>query len=138
MTHHDIEIVQNKYQTAGNWLFGDSPEMQDSLADLVFKGIKTATSCSFASYQQSGSNISIGNKHLVLNSQNKPICTVRIIALHLITFSEMTTELAWKEGEGDRSVKHWQQEHQSFFEREGVFFPEMEVVVIEFEVIDLL
>ncbi|WP_426577302.1 ASCH domain-containing protein [Xenorhabdus stockiae] len=133
-----MNMVKNKYPAAEHWKFGDSPELQDVLAELVSKEIKTATSCSFSSYKQSGSSILIGNEYIVLNSKDTPACVVRVMALHLIKFSEMTTELAWKEGEGDRSVKHWQQEHQHFFEREGSFSPEMEVVVIEFKVIDAL
>ncbi|WP_374050634.1 ASCH domain-containing protein [Xenorhabdus taiwanensis] len=48
----------------------------------------------------------------------------------------MHDELAWKEGEGDRSLFHWQAEHQRFFERIGEFSPDMEIVVIEFKVIE--
>ncbi|WP_086956412.1 ASCH domain-containing protein [Xenorhabdus innexi] len=131
-----MKMIKEKYPTAEHWQFGDSAELQDALAGLVTKEIKTATSCSFASYRQSGNSIVIGNEYIVLNSRNEPTCVVRVMALHLVRFSEMTTELAWKEGEGDRSVKHWQQEHQRFFEREGTFSPEMEVVVIEFKMID--
>ncbi|SFN97476.1 ASCH domain-containing protein [Xenorhabdus japonica] len=56
--------------------------------------------------------------------------------MHLMQFSEMTEELAWKEGEGDRSLLHWQLEHQRFFEKIGDFSPDMEIVVIEFKVIE--
>ncbi|MDC9588938.1 ASCH domain-containing protein [Xenorhabdus sp. XENO-10] len=48
----------------------------------------------------------------------------------------MTEELAWKEGEGDKSLLHWQSEHQRFFEKVGDFSPDMEIVVIEFKVIE--
>ncbi|WP_340608448.1 ASCH domain-containing protein [Xenorhabdus bharatensis] len=133
-----MNMVKNKYPAAEHWKFGDSTELQDALAELVSQKMKTATSCSFSSYKQSGSSILIGNEYIVLNSKDTPTCVVRVMALHLIKFSEMTVELAWKEGEGDRSVRHWQQEHQHFFEREGSFSPDMEVVVIEFQVIDTL
>ncbi|MDC9592420.1 ASCH domain-containing protein [Xenorhabdus sp. IM139775] len=78
----------------------------------------------------------IGNHYVVFDSQENPVCVVRVTAMHLMKFSEMTAELAWKEGEGDRSLLNWQLDHQRFFEREGTFSPDMEIVVIEFKVVE--
>ncbi|AOM40050.1 ASCH domain-containing protein [Xenorhabdus hominickii] len=134
-----IELIENKYPKAGHWAFGDSPAMQDELSELVVKRIKTATSCSYHSYASYGADdgkITVGNHYIVFNSQESPICAVRVTDMHLMQFSEMPAELAWKEGEGDRSLLHWQLEHQRFFTSEGVFSPDMEIVVIEFSVVE--
>ncbi|OKP02027.1 ASCH domain-containing protein [Xenorhabdus eapokensis] len=121
---------------SGHWVFGDSPSMHDELAKLVAKGIKTATTCSFHSYESDDSKITVGNHYIVFDSKENPVCIVIITAMHLMQFSEMTDELAWKEGEGDRSLFHWQVEHQRFFERIGDFSPDMEIVVFEFKVME--
>ncbi|MDX7998483.1 ASCH domain-containing protein [Xenorhabdus sp. Reich] len=132
-----MESIENKYPKAGRWVFGDSPEMNDELAELVVKGVKTATTCSFDSYCTYGPEI-ISSHNVVFDSQDNPICVIRIMTMHLMKFSEMTEELAWKEGEGDRSLHNWQLDHQSFFTREGNFSPDMEMVVFEFKVIEKL
>ncbi|WP_275347206.1 ASCH domain-containing protein [Xenorhabdus bovienii] len=136
--HELMEVIENKYPAAESWVFGDSIEMYDKLSALVAEGTKTATSCSYHAYKQVDEEIEIGNEYIVLNGKNLPVCVVRVTAVHLTQFSAMTTELAWKEGEGDRSLHRWRMEHKCFFEREGTFSPDMEVVVIEFEVIEVL
>ncbi|WP_231853068.1 ASCH domain-containing protein [Xenorhabdus poinarii] len=140
-TNEMMELISHKYSKAGRWMFGDSPIMHDELAQLVANGIKTATTCSFYAYDSHESEdgkILVGNHYIVFNSQNQPVCVVRVTHLHLMRFSEMTEELAWKEGEGDRSLLYWQLEHQRFFQKVGDFFPEMEIVVIEFKMIESL
>ncbi|KMJ45695.1 hypothetical protein AB204_07625 [Xenorhabdus khoisanae] len=135
------KLLESKYPKAGRWVFGDSPAMHDELAELVAKGIKTATTCPFSlydSYESDDGKITVGNHYTVFDSKESPVCVARVTAMHLMQFSEMTADLAWKEGEGDRSLLHWQLEHQRFFESIGVFSPDMEIVVIEFKVVEKL
>ncbi|OTA15741.1 ASCH domain-containing protein [Xenorhabdus vietnamensis] len=140
-TNEVMELIESKYPKSGRWVFGDSPAMHDELAQLVTKGIKTATTCPFYayhSYESEDGKITVGNYYIVFDSKEHPVCVARVTAMHLMQFSEMTEELAWKEGEGDRSLLHWQLEHQRFFEKIGDFSPEMEIVVIEFKVAEVL
>lgn len=58
------------------------------------------------------------------------------LTLRLIRFNEMSPELAALEGEGDLSLAYWQSAHQAFFEREGTWAPDMELVYEEFAVIE--
>jgi uncharacterized protein YhfF len=58
------------------------------------------------------------------------------MALSIIRFDEMSPELAALEGEGDLSLAYWRSAHQAFFEREGTWSPEMELVYEEFAVIE--
>ncbi|MBD2800527.1 ASCH domain-containing protein [Xenorhabdus sp. M] len=136
-TGNIMESLKNTYPKAGRWVFGDSPEMNDELAELVTNGTKTATTCSFDSYCKYGPVI-IGSHNVVFDSRDTPVCVTRIMVMHLMKFSEMTEELAWKEGEGDRSLNKWKHAHQNFFTREGTFSSDMEIVVFEFSVIERL
>ncbi|PHM45377.1 ASCH domain-containing protein [Xenorhabdus mauleonii] len=138
-TNEITELMESKYPKAGRWVFGDSAAMQDELAVLVNQGIKTATTCPFeayTAYESGDGKMTVGNHYVVFDSKDHPVCVARVTAMHLMQFSEMTEELAWKEGEGDRSLLHWQQEHQCFFERLGIFASDMEIVVIEFKVVE--
>ncbi|PHM74222.1 ASCH domain-containing protein [Xenorhabdus kozodoii] len=135
-TNGIMALIESKYPKAGHWVLGDSPSMHDELAELIAKGIKTATTCSFHSYESDEDKIAVGKHYIVSDSKEHPVCIARVRAMHLMQFSEMTEELAGKEGEGDRSLLHWQLEHQRFFERVGDFSPDMEIVVIEFKVVE--
>lgn len=48
----EVEEIKKKYPGADAWQMGDSPQLANELADLIKKGIKTASCGIFASYQQ--------------------------------------------------------------------------------------
>ncbi len=128
---------QDKYPQALCWAFGDSPALADELAALVVAGKKRGTCGSLASYRQEQPSVTPGTYHIVLNGAGEAVCVIRTIALRLIRFDEMSPELAAMEGEGDLSLAYWQSAHQPFFEREGSWSPQMELIYEEFEVVEL-
>ena len=71
-----------------------------------------------------------------LADEGKAVFVIRTLMLRLIRFNEMSPELAALEGEGDLSLAYWQSAHQAFFEREGTWAPDMELVYEEFAVIE--
>ena len=127
-----------KYPGAGAWQMGDSPELACELANLIKKGIKTASCGSFASYQQEESAPRIGSYNIILDGQNVPVCVIRLVSLQLVRFCDINEEFARKEGEGDLSLEYWKKEHQRFFIREGHFSEDMELIAEEFEVVEVL
>ncbi|MDC9588937.1 ASCH domain-containing protein [Xenorhabdus sp. XENO-10] len=51
--------------------------MHDELAELVAKGIKTATTCPFYayhSYESEDGKITVGNHYIVFDSREHPVC----------------------------------------------------------------
>ncbi|EKS7423564.1 ASCH domain-containing protein [Enterobacter ludwigii] len=133
-----VEELKVKYPGANAWQMGDSPELASKLADLIKKGIKTASCGSFASYQQEEPAPKIGSYNIILDGQSIPVCVIRLVSMQLVRFCDVTEEFARKEGEGDLSLEYWQKEHQRFFTREGYFSEEMELITEEFEVVELL
>ncbi|EKS6739660.1 ASCH domain-containing protein [Enterobacter ludwigii] len=133
-----VEELKVKYPGANAWQMGDSPELASELADLIKKGIKTASCGSFASYQQEEPAPKIGSYNIILDGQSIPVCVIRLVSMRLVRFCDVTEEFACKEGEGDLSLEYWQKEHQRFFTREGYFSEEMELITEEFEVVELL
>ena len=114
---------QDKYPSAFCWSFGDSAELADELAALVIAGKKRGTCGSLASYQQEQPPVTPGAYHIVLDGQGKAVCVIRTLMLRLIRFSDL-------------SLAYWQSAHQAFFEREGTWAPDMELVYEEFAVIE--
>jgi len=133
-----VENLKLKYPGARAWAFGDSPEMANELADLVVKGIKTASCGSLASFNADDAAPGPGSYHIILNSQGVPVCVIRMVSLRLVRFCEVTEAFARKEGEGDLSLAYWREEHQAFFTREGVYAEDMELVAEEFVVVEVL
>jgi uncharacterized protein YhfF len=133
-----VEELKVKYPGAGAWQMGDSPELASTLADLIKKGIKTASCGSYASYQQEESAPGMGSYNIILDGHSVPVCVIRLVSMRLVRFCDVTEEFARKEGEGDLSLEYWQREHQRFFTREGHFSEDMELIAEEFEVVERL
>jgi len=133
-----LREIEMKYPGAGAWQMGDSPELASKLANLIKKGIKTASCGSFTSYQQEESAPRIGSYNIILDGQNVPVCVIRLVSLQLVRFCDINEEFARKEGEGDLSLEYWKKEHQRFFIREGHFSEDMELIAEEFEVVEVL
>ena len=61
-----IDKIAMKYPGVDAWQMGDSPELASELADLIKRGIKTASCGSFFSYQREESAPRIGGITLSL------------------------------------------------------------------------
>ena len=127
--------LEDEYEA---WAFG---EAADKLADLVKKGIKTATSSAYAAYEAEGEDIPrAGEYSVILDSEEKAVCIIRTVKVEVLPFKDVPAEFAFKEGEGDRSLSYWREVHQAFFTGElqeiGLPFTEdIKVVCEEFEVV---
>ena len=118
--------MPGKWATALNWL--------TSLQRLSKKELKRPP----ASYQKEEFAPRIGSYNIILNGQDVPVCVTRLVSMRLVRFCDVTAEFARKEGEGDLSLEYWQREHQRFFTCEGYFSDDMELIMEEFEVVDVL
>ncbi|AVA39612.1 ASCH domain-containing protein [Proteus mirabilis] len=132
-----LELIKKKYPTAICWSFGDNPQLADELAQLVVERKKTATCSSLSGFFSDPVTPTIGGYNIILNSQGVPVCVIRTRSLTLMRFSEVSEQLASKEGEGDLSLSYWQQGHKEFFMREGTYSPDMELIFEEFELIEV-
>jgi uncharacterized protein YhfF len=101
--------------------FGDSPEMADELAELVFLGKKRAT-CWAAS---DGSQTEIGKRMVLLDGAGVPRAVTETIELRQRRFDEVDEAFAFDEGEGDRTLASWRRAHESYFRRRGTFAADM-------------
>ena len=100
------------------WGFGDAP---DQLADLVLKGIKTATASAYDLYFMEGEEEPLpqpGDYSVILDSKNEAICIIQTTKTTVVPFNEVSEEHAYKEGEGDRSLAYWRAVHEEFFTKE--------------------
>ena len=120
------------------WEFGDSP---DELAELVKKGIKTATSSAYDIYALEGEPLpKEGEYSVILDSRGDAVCVIKTTRVYVTPFDEVGEEHAYKEGEGDKSLSYWRKVHERFFSEELLqakmnFNQKIQVVCEEFEVV---
>ncbi|PXW87340.1 uncharacterized protein YhfF [Streptohalobacillus salinus] len=125
--------VDGDYQA---WAFGDSEQMADQLAELVVKGIKTATASNQLLYQHEEEPLpEVGQYNIILDGKGMAVAIVETTSVEVVPFREVTAAHAFLEGEGDRSLAFWREVHEDFFRRElaevGLAFNEDMPVVCE-------
>jgi uncharacterized protein YhfF len=59
-----------------------------------------------------------GDIEVVLDHRNEPALITRIVQVNVLPYSEVTSEYAAIEGEGDGSLEYWRRAHWAFFSRE--------------------
>ncbi len=118
------------------WSFGSDP---DELAQLVLRGVKTATSSLLYWYEREGEPLpEPGEYSVILDSWEQAVCVIQTTRVYTVPFDKVSEEHAFKEGEDDRSLYDWRYVQKKFFCDElfevGMdFSPDLEVVCEEFE-----
>ncbi len=98
--------------------FGDSPRMANELGALVVSGAKTASCSALWEWEAEGSSLpEIGQKSIVLNGNDDPLCIIETTEVEVRPYNEVDPQFAYEEGEGDRSLKYWREAHWRFFSR---------------------
>ena len=127
--------ISNDYDA---WSFGSSA---DELAHLVASGQKTATSSAYPLYELKREPLPLSNVYsVILDSKGNAVCVIKTTKITIVPFNEVTEDHAYKEGEGDRSLKHWREVHEKFFTKAlnkvGLHFTsDMKVVCEEFSIV---
>ena len=120
------------------WAFGDDADL---LADLVLKGIKTATSSNYIFYELENEELPKINEYsIILNSKDEAVCIIQTTNVYVTPFNEVSEEHAYKEGERNRTLQDWIDIHKNFFGNElksigKEFKDDMLVVCEEFQVV---
>ena len=119
-----------------SFAFGNTPEMNDELLDLVLKGKKTATSWAAKWGREDGGQI--GERSFILDSKGNKRVIIETVEVIKKPFLQVDESFARAECEGDLSLDYWRIEHERFFRSEGTFKPDMEVYCERFKVIEIL
>ncbi|MCL6274446.1 ASCH domain-containing protein [Muricauda sp. 2012CJ35-5] len=99
--------------------FCDNEKDADTCADLVCKDIKRATSHSLLGMQYRQETLpKIGDFSVVTDWAGKAKCVIRTTSVKLVPYFAIHAEHARLEGEGDKSLEHWQKSHWDYYTRE--------------------
>ena len=116
MTSEELWKKSGLTGTCEAWSFGEAP---DKLADLVLRGIKTATCSAYDLYLINHEPLpQTGDYSVILNSKEEAVCIIQTLKVYVTEFNQVSEEHAFKEGEGDRSLDYWRKIHVSFLTNE--------------------
>ncbi|MGP1395603.1 MAG: GNAT family N-acetyltransferase [Inquilinaceae bacterium] len=98
--------------------FGDSPALATSLARLVAEGPKRATAGLVVEAEADGEEPPAEGSHwVVLDGDGAPVVVIRSQQVTIAPFRTVDEGFAWDEGEGDRSLHRWRDQHVRYFQR---------------------
>jgi uncharacterized protein YhfF len=138
---HDIELPPGPVHADG---YGDSPELSESLLELIRVGRKRAGTGLLWAYEHDGEHIArVGDIEIAIDHLHRPAIVTRIVSSEVVPFNQVTAEYAATEGEGDGSLDHWRKAHWAFFSREcerigRVPDESMPVICCVFEVLNVV
>ena len=116
--------------------FCDNQKDADELAELVDQGTKKATASSLWTLEKTDTPVRrVGDVFVVTDWAGEAVCVVKITAVTIKPYAEITKDEARREGEGDKSLAYWRWMHEGYFERDlarfGLEFDESMPVVFE-------
>ena len=76
-----------------------------------------------------------GRRAIALNWDGKPTLVIETVEVSVQRYCDATEDFALAEGEND-TLEGWQDGHRRYFERNGGFDPEMELVWEQIRLID--
>jgi uncharacterized protein YhfF len=119
--------------------FGDSPAMADELLALVLAGRKTATCGALRDFPEgSPDRPVVGRRDVVLDGQGRRAAVIETVEVTVRRFDEIDEAFAYDEGEGFRTLADWRAGHQRYFERNGGFSPDMDLICERFRLVEVL
>ena len=93
-------------------------ELADELADLVERGIKTATSTLLRYYREGNHPIErAGDYCVVLGSTGQPRCVIEMTEVRAVPFGAVDEAFAADYGEGERTLAWWQAHLGTYYAR---------------------
>ncbi|AQS49302.1 ASCH domain-containing protein [Thioclava nitratireducens] len=116
--------------------FGDSRELCDQLLTLIRQGKKTATCGALTYFTEGGEDMPVvGRRDIALDWDGKPAVMIETVEVTIRRFCDVDEDFALAEGENE-TLEGWRRDHQAYFERNGGFNPEMELVCERFRLIE--
>lgn len=95
------------------YAFGDSARLNDELLGLVLSGRKTAT-CAWPTDVTYRS----GDLSVIRDGAGRPTALLKTVELRPVPFLDVDEQFAWDEGEDDRSLASWRDNHRLYFARQ--------------------
>lgn len=131
-----LDEAMAKYPGAVTFRFGDGPEMSAELVALVRAGRKTATCGALRDFGEGGeAPPEKGRRDIVLNWDGTPALAIETQEVTVRRFCDVDADFALAEGEND-TLEGWREDHRRYFERNGGWSEDMELICERFRVVE--
>ncbi|MDW4548194.1 ASCH domain-containing protein [Defluviimonas sp. D31] len=131
-----LQAAKARYPGAETFTFGDCRALCDALLALVRSGAKTATCGALRDFEAGADPMPVvGRRDIALDWDGAPALVIETRAVEVRRFCDVGEDFALAEGEND-SLEGWRAGHRGFFERNGGFDPQMELVCERFRLIE--
>lgn len=124
--HHSVEKLWTSYLNKNpkvnlntpyqSWHFCNDKESANKLVNLVLRGVKTGTSSLYSAWEPSEEKPKVGDYSIITDFSGEAKCIIRTVEVTQLPFCDVTNEMAYLEGEGDRTLNYWKKTHKIFFE----------------------
>ncbi|MEM7440709.1 MAG: ASCH domain-containing protein [Pseudomonadota bacterium] len=132
----ELTSVLARYPDAETFTFGDNRELCDYLLGLVRSGKKTGTCGALRDFGPGKEAFPVvGRRDISLNWDGTPAIVIETVSITQKRFCDVDEAFALSEGEND-DLAGWQADHRAYFERNGGWTAEMEVVCERFKVVE--
>jgi uncharacterized protein YhfF len=130
-----LEEALARHPGAVTFAFGDSRALSDVLLALVRAGRKTATCGALRDFEAGEAMPVVGRRDIALDWDGRPALVIETTEVTIRRFREVEADFALAEGE-DETLEGWQEGHRRYFERNGGWDPEMELVCERFRLVE--
>lgn len=131
-----IAALKLRHPGAECFTFGDSRDLCDRLLALVRSGAKRATCGALRDFTDGGEALPVvGRRDIALDWDGAPALVIETTEVTIRRFREVDADFALAEGE-DETLRGWQEGHRGYFERNGGWSPEMELVCERFRLVE--
>ncbi|WP_372571366.1 ASCH domain-containing protein [Ruegeria jejuensis] len=131
-----LEEAQALYPDAEIFTFGDNRALCDELLFLVRQGRKTATCGALRDYGERGDALPVvGRQDIALDWDGNAALVIETIEVTRRRYCDVDADFALAEGEND-DLAGWQVAHRGYFERNGGWSAEMELICERFRLVE--
>lgn len=131
-----LDEAMKRYPGAETFTFGDSRALCDDLLSLVRSGAKTATCGALRAFVTEGDALpKVGRRDIALDWDGEPALVIKTLDVTIRTFSDVDADFALAEGE-NTDLEGWRRDHRTYFERNGGWSPDMDLVCERFRMIE--
>jgi len=109
------EIDPNTPYTS--WHFCDSEKSANELVELVLNGEKKGTTSLDKLYEPNEEKPKVNDYSIITNFYGEAKCIIKTMKIKKLPFDEVTEEMAYLEGEGNKTLDYWRKVHRDCFDR---------------------
>lgn len=131
-----IAALKARHPGAECFTFGDSRALCDRLLSLVRSGAKRATCGALRDFTEGTEALPVvGRRDIALDRDGAPALVIETTEVTIRRFCDVDADFALAEGE-DTTLAGWQDSHRAYFERNGGWSPDMELVCECFRLVE--